>query len=100
MSRSELTEKEKKSDTNSLVISSTDIEKVLKVKCKKHPKRDAEIIYLVPGVVNQRICSLCAKKDNIAYGDCLDIKEILTSSNESELYSYPVLADPELNEKI
>lgn len=82
-----------------MVISSTDIEKVLKVKCKKHPKRDAEIIYLVPGGKSKNLQFVC-KKDNIAYGDCLDIKEILTSSNESELYSYPVLADPELNENL
>lgn len=52
-------------DANFLVISREDREKVLSVKCKKHPDREADIIYLIPDVENQRICTKCVRKNNI-----------------------------------
>jgi len=39
--------------------SSADIEKVLSVKCKRHPKKNAEYLLLIPNVSNPRICISC-----------------------------------------
>lgn len=78
-----------------------DVEKVLQVKCSEHPKKNAEFIHLVPDVVNPRICNLCVKQKKILEENKQDIRKILLGSNEeNDLISYPVLTDPELNERI
>jgi len=73
-----------------LKISEEDIEKVLKVKCSKHPKKIAGFLPLVPDVKNARSCNLCLK--HIGLDNCLDIEEIFNEPEDRELTNYPVLA--------
>jgi len=79
-----------------LVKSDADIEKVVSKKCQRHPLKNSDLLHLKPNVQIPRICINCVQQNGIQTQEYLQIKEVLLGSNNSDLFTYPVLNDPQL----
>ena len=63
--------------SNILLETNEKIEKVLSIKCKTHPQRNADLLLLKTNVKSARICISCVQSDNIPTNNYLQIREVL-----------------------
>jgi len=50
--------------------------------------------------MNPRICLSCVQQNGIQTHEYLQIKQVLLGSRNSDLFTYPVLNDPQLRNEI
>ena len=72
---------------------SEDLKKsILEKKCSTHPLMPCDLIHFSQKATTRRICFMCVEENNYPIGDIFSIKELIDTSENSTLLTFPPLS--------